>query len=105
MKYSKIKKQQREVKKMELDFSKAMSFKLKGKINDSIREKLGYCFFDIDDDFGITILGSEIKLYLDTKRLVYKPLIKLKADERIILVLLNKGSIEFLCYGVDEVNE
>lgn len=90
---------------MELDFSKTMSFELKGKINDSIRKELGYCFLDIDDDFGITIFGSGIKLYLDTKRLVYNPLIKLKADKEIILDLLYKGSIEFLCYGVDEVNE
>lgn len=90
---------------MELDFSKAMSFKLKGKINDSIREELGYCFLDIDNDFGIKILGSEIKLYLETKRLVYNPLIKLKVDKRIILDLLYKGHIEFLHYGVDELNE
>lgn len=90
---------------MELDFSKAMSFELKGKINDSVRKELGYCFLDMADDFGITILCSEIKLYLDTKRLVYNPLIKLTVDKRIILDLLHKSSIEFLHYGVDELND
>lgn len=86
---------------MELDFSKPMSFEIKGKINDSIRKEFGYCFLDLGDDFGITILGSEIKLYLDVMRLVYNPTIKLRADKKIILDLLNKGAIEFICYIVE----
>lgn len=90
---------------MELDFSKAISFKIKGKINYAIRHEFGYCFLNMDDDYGITILGSEIKLYLDVMRLVYKPVIKLRADKKIILKLLNEGSIEFLNYMEDEVNE
>lgn len=88
---------------MELDFSKPMSFEIKGKINDSIRKEFGYCFLDMGDDFSITILGSEIKLYLDVMRLVYNPTIKLRADKRIILDLLNKGAIEFICYIVEEM--
>lgn len=83
---------------MELDFSKPMSFEIKGKINESIRKQFGYCFLDIDDDFGITILGSEIKLYLNVMRLVYNPVIRLRCDEKIILDLLNKDAIEFFCY-------
>lgn len=47
---------------MELDFSKPMSFEIKGKINDSIRKELGYCFLDMGDDYGITISGSEISI-------------------------------------------
>lgn len=40
-------------------------------------------------------------LQFQAVRLVYNPTIKLRADKRIILDLLNKGAIEFICYIVE----